>query len=101
MNAMLPRRHCLKAQNTTKQNGISVARNVGWPREAERDTGGQDHLCNIAGLQMRGLYHGHDFLLAAARREVEEFEALLSTKFEIRTTGRDGDGSTVRLPPRP
>ena len=41
---------------------------------------------------LRDLCHGDDFLLVAERRELEEFGAHLSAKFEMRKM-RGGDGN--------
>ena len=44
---------------------------------------------SLAGVELR-LCHGDEFLLVAARRELEECEMHLSTKFEKRRTGKIG-----------
>ena len=59
---------------------------------------------------LRGLCHGDDFMLVAARPELEAFRAHLALKFEVRVTGHIGYGAgcdrelevlkrTIRLDP--
>ena len=61
------------------------------PRERERVQTGSASSALLAGLELRGLCQGDDFLLVVARPALEEFDARLSTKFERRRTRRIGN----------
>ena len=50
----------------------------------------------FTGPELRGLCHGEEFLLIAARRELEVVEAHLSSTFEMRRRGTSATAKDAR-----
>ena len=81
----------------------SVARNVDWPREGERDPDGQGRLCVFwLGLSYEACAMATTFCWLLRDESWRDFQAHLSTNFDIRRTGHIGfgEGCVTEMEPR-